>query len=243
LEVALFMSKYVFLFFLNFNNNFNINYFKLKIITYICAKSHYIYTQYKYNMLKINLFIFISLISFGFHAQENAAEITHRTIEIKQVDIIAENFVADIDLGSEFKVISATSTKRHKDLKLAKDEAYFNAIVDNQIDVLVDPIYSIKKRGKFLFFFGGYVEAKVVGYAGYYKNVLPESHARAIMFDNNLNELIDFIASNKSQGLQKVDDTDTFLNEMNSKENQKVTDLEIKQQSVIDLYEKANFKK
>jgi len=194
-------------------------------------------------MLKIKLFIFITFISLGFYAQDTLADFTHRTIEIKHVDIIAENFLAEIDLGSEFKVISATSNKVHKDINLAKDEAYFNAIVDNQIDVLVDPVYTIKKRNRFLFFFGGHVEAKVVGYAGYYKNVMPESHAKAIMFDDNLNDLINFIASNKSKSIEKVEDTDTFLNEMTSNENKKITDLEIKKESLIDLYEKAKSKK
>ena len=194
-------------------------------------------------MLKIKLFVLLTLLSLGFHAQEMAGETTHRTIDIQHVDIVAENFVAEIDLGPIVKVISASSNKRHKSAKLAKDEAYFNAIVDNEIDVLVDPIYSIEKRAKILFFFGGYVEAKVVGFAGYYKNVLPESHANAIMFDDYLNDFIDFTASNYTSN---VKETKTILKDKsckNCKDKVKLMVVKTKQQSAIDLYEKSNSKK
>ena len=193
-------------------------------------------------MLKINLFIFITIMSLGLYAQEDALDITHRAIEIKQVDVVAHNFVADIDLGTEFKVITATSNKRHKDINLAKDEAYFNAIVDNQIDVLVDPIYTIKKRGRILFFFGGLIEAKVVGFAGYYKNVLPENHANAIKFDEYLNDFIDFLALNTKPMAEREEDINTILNDLSSKdfkENSKTITVNSTLESFIDRYEKS----
>jgi hypothetical protein len=193
-------------------------------------------------MLKINLFIFITIISLGFHAQEDILDITHRFIEINQADVVAHNFVADIDLGNEFKVITATSNKNHKDINLAKDEAYFNAVVDNQIDVLVDPIYTIKKRGRILFFFGGFVEVKVVGFAGYYKNVLPENHANAIKFDEYLNDFIDFLALNNISTTEKKEDINTILNDLSSKdfkENSKTITVNSTLESFIDRYEKS----
>ena len=194
-------------------------------------------------MLKINLFLLITLLSFGFYAQEIEPYNTYRIIEIKQVDdIVAENFIAEIDLGPEFKVITATSNKTHRDIDLAKHEAYFNAIVDNQIDVLVDPIYTIKKRGRILFFFGGYVEAKVVGFAGYYKNVLPESHANAINFDEYLNDFIDFVALNSTPKTERVEDINTILNELsnkNSNENSKTMTVNSTLESFIDRFEKS----
>jgi len=195
------------------------------------------------NMLKINLFLLITLLSFGFYAQEIEPNNTYRIIEIKQVDdIVAENFIAEIDLGPEFKVITATSNKTHRDIDLAKHEAYFNAIVDNQIDVLVDPIYTIKKRGRILFFFGGYVEAKVVGFAGYYKNVLPESHANAINFDEYLNDFIDFLASNSSPKVENEEDLTAILKDLSTKDdkiNLQLTGLNSKQMSLVNRYEKS----
>jgi hypothetical protein len=192
-------------------------------------------------MLKINLFIFITIISLVLHAQEDI-DITHRVIEINQVDVVAQNFVAEIDLGSEFKVIAGISNKRHKDINLAKNEAYFNAVVDNQIDILVDPIYTIRRRGKFLFFFGGVVEAKVVGFAGYYKNVLPESHANVIKFDEYLNDFVDFLALNSKPNVEKEEDINTILNDLSSKnfkENSKIISVNSTLESFINRYEKS----
>ncbi len=194
-------------------------------------------------MLKIKLFLLITLLSFGFHAQEIELDNTHRIIEIKQVDgIVAENFVAEIDLGPEFKVITATSNKTHRDIDLAKHEAYFNAIVENQIDVLVDPIYTIKKRGRILFFFGGYVEAKVVGFAGYYKNVLPESHANAIQFDEYLSDFVDFVAINNTTKPQDSEDLNAILEELsnkNSKDNSKSIVVNSTIDTLINRFEKS----
>jgi hypothetical protein len=193
-------------------------------------------------MLKINLFLLITLLSFGFYAQQYEQDNTHRTIVLQQTDVVAENFVAEIDLGTEFKVITANSNKRHRDINLAKEEAYFNAIVDNQIDVLVDPIYTIKKRGRILFFFGGYVEAKVVGFAGYYKNVLTESHANAIKFDEYLNDFIDFLALNTKPMAEREEDINTILNDLSSKdfkENSKTITVNSTLESFIDRYEKS----
>lgn len=70
-----------------------------------------------------------------------------------------------IDLN---KVIRATSNKQSS-IKDAKDEAYFRAVVDNQIHVLVDPIYSVETSAHFLIF-GGKSRASVIGFAGYYTN-------------------------------------------------------------------------
>ena len=193
-------------------------------------------------MLKIKLFILVSILSLGLKAQELSGDVSYRSIDIQNVDIVAEDFVAEIDFGPELKVVSAKSNKRHKSVRLAKDEAYFNAIVDNEIDVLIDPIYSAKKYGKILFIFGGYVEVKVVGFAGYYKNVLPESRANAILFDDFLNEFIDFSASNSNANLEESKTIIKDKSCRNCKEKVKLMVVNTKQQSKIDLYEKSKSK-
>ena len=193
-------------------------------------------------MLKIKLFILVSILSLGLKAQELSGDVSYRSIDIQNVDIVAEDFVAEIDFGPELKVVSANSNKRHKSVRLAKDEAYFNAIVDNEIDVLIDPIYSAKKYGKILFIFGGYVEVKVVGFAGYYKNVLPESRANAILFDDFLNEFIDFSASNNTANLEESKTIIKDKSCRNCKEKVKLMVVNTKQQSKIDLYEKSKSK-
>jgi len=191
-------------------------------------------------MAKIKFLFFFFLISLSLHAQEISGEHTYRSIDIKNVEIVAENFVAEIDFGPVIKVVSAKSLKKHKSTRLAKDEAYFNAIVDNEIDVLIDPIYAVRKKGKFLFFFGGYAEATVVGFAGYYKNVLPESQASSLIFDNYLNDFINFSLANKVT--PKIVETETIIEDKECKDCKEKAKLKLvttKQQSVIDLYEKS----
>lgn len=75
------------------------------------------------------------------------------------------------------KVIRATSNKQGS-VKDAKDEAYYKAIIDNQIHVLVDPIYSVQTSSKFLIF-GGKSRASVIGFAGYYTNPKPMKQLEA----------------------------------------------------------------
>lgn len=191
-------------------------------------------------MLRIKFLCLFLFVSLTMQAQDISGEHTFRSIDIKNVEIVAENFVAEIDFGPIIKVVSAKSNKRHKSASLAKDEAYFNAIVDNEIDVLIDPIYAVRKKGKFLFFFGGYAEATVVGFAGYYKNVLPESQANSIIIDNYLNDFIDFSVANHVT--PKMVETETIIEDKdckNCKEKTKLKLVTTKQQSVIDLYEKS----
>jgi hypothetical protein len=191
-------------------------------------------------MLKVKFLFLCLLVSLAFQAQEISGEHTFRCIDIKNVEIVAENFVAEIDFGPIIKVVSGKSIKKHKSARLAKDEAYFNAIVDNEIDVLIDPIYAVRKKGKFLFVFGGYAEATVVGFAGYYKNVLPESQANSIIIDNYLNDFINFSVANHVT--PKMVETETIIEDKDCKDCKEKAKLKLvttKQQSVIDLYEKS----
>ena len=48
------------------------------------------------------------------------------------------------------KKVKGSSTKKHTAEKSAKEEAYFNAIIDNNVDVLIDPIYSVTSTKKIL---------------------------------------------------------------------------------------------
>ncbi len=80
-----------------------------------------------------------------------------------------------VDVKIDFtKKITARSGK-HPLPASAKEEAYFKAINENNIDVLVSPIYELETTSKFLFF-GGNSKASVIGYAGYFINprTLPE---------------------------------------------------------------------
>ena len=92
-----------------------------------------------------------------------------RIVGVSNQDVEAEKFVVDVEPNFNNR-IKGSSTKKHTAEKSAKEEAYFNAIIDNNVDVLSDPIYSVTTTKKMLLFFGGKSEATVYGYAGFYKN-------------------------------------------------------------------------
>jgi len=88
------------------------------------------------------------------------------------VNVDRKNFMVTpvvADLNVDFsKKISATSEKK-KTVNAAKDQAYYKAVTENGIDVLVDPIYNIEQTDKILFW-GGKVTASISGFGAKYTN-------------------------------------------------------------------------
>jgi len=98
---------------------------------------------------------------------------SYRSIEVDQKNSVTAKIQVDVVVTPDFsKRMKAQSTKNHKTPQGAKDEAYYNAIVENQIDVLISPIYSVTVRG-------GSCEATVHGYAGFYKVIPKEDESSA----------------------------------------------------------------
>lgn len=86
---------------------------------------------------------------------------TSRSTKVNRQDINSTEQTADIKVDYQ-KTVTATSDFQ-KFPSQAKQQAIYQCIMDNDIDVLVDPIFRIEKRG-----LSGY-RATVVGFAGYYK--------------------------------------------------------------------------
>jgi hypothetical protein len=89
--------------------------------------------------------------------------------------VVATEVVVDVKIDLNKKVQSSSS--KRSSVELAKSEAYYKAITENNIDVVVDPIFEVKTSDKFLFF-GGRSTAKLNGFAGYYVN--PRTKVEAI---------------------------------------------------------------
>ncbi len=102
---------------------------------------------------------------------------SYRLSEIPEKSVVIADKIGVELTVDENKVIQATSSKRHRSPNDAKDEAYFNAIVNNNIHVLVDPIYKTETTARILIF-GGKSTSTVTGFAGYYKN--PKSFKKVI---------------------------------------------------------------
>jgi len=92
---------------------------------------------------------------------------TYRTQDVQPSGImVADNYVADLDINFK-KTISGETSRQHKSETQAKQEAYFNAISDNNVHVLVDPIYSVSSTKRL---FGSTSTAKVFGFGALYEN-------------------------------------------------------------------------
>lgn len=86
---------------------------------------------------------------------------TTRSIKINKQNFDATS--AFVDIVPDYSRRIMAESGKHKTSSAAQEEARFNAIVENNIDVLVDPIYKVTKSGK-------KYTAQVVGFAGFYKN-------------------------------------------------------------------------
>ncbi len=91
----------------------------------------------------------------------------YRDVQVNKKNIITNDVVVDVNVDV-LKPVKSISSKR-KTVNEATDEAYFKAINENKIDVVVDPVFEVSTTGKFLFF-GGKSVAKLTGFSGYYTN-------------------------------------------------------------------------
>ena len=115
--------------------------------------------------MKLNSLIFF--VSAAFLTSCVSMKHTYRTQDVQPSGImVADNYVADLDINFK-KSISGETSRQHKSETQAKQEAYFNAISDNNVHVLVDPIYSVSSTKRL---FGSTSTAKVFGFGALYEN-------------------------------------------------------------------------
>ena len=120
------------------------------------------------NIFKI-LAVGLGLVTIGSTTSCSSYKHSYRLSEIPEKSVvIADKICVELRVD-ENKVIQASSAKRHKSPTDAKNEAYYNAIVNNNIHVLVDPIYKTQTSARILIF-GGKSTSTVTGFAGYYEN-------------------------------------------------------------------------
>jgi len=96
-----------------------------------------------------------------------------------------------VDVATDFETkITASSDKKTVSVQDAKANAYFNAIQNNNIDVLVDPIYSVRIQRRL---FKSTASATVSGFAGNYVNTRALSALHQEAFDAKLSSLEEFL--------------------------------------------------
>jgi hypothetical protein len=116
--------------------------------------------------MKKVLFFAIVIVFFS---SCNVYKHTSRSTSIANNELITNNIVVDVKVEPS-KIVTATSGVRES-IELAKNEAYYKAITEKNIDIVVDPIFEISTIGT-------KYTAKVTGYAGYYTN--PRSKIEAV---------------------------------------------------------------
>ena len=110
----------------------------------------------------------------------SSSSYSYRMASIPNKNVISGEVVVDVKLTLTKKV-EAISSQRNS-IEEAKEEAYYKAITQNNIDVIVDPIYEVTTTDKFLFW-GGKSIAKINGFGAVYAN--PRTKIEAI---NELNK-------------------------------------------------------
>ncbi len=84
-----------------------------------------------------------------------------RSVSVDNRNIIASPTVVDVDVDYSRRITE--TSRRCRTQSEAIQEAQYKAITGNQIDILVDMICKVEKRG-------GRFTATVTGFAGHYKN-------------------------------------------------------------------------
>lgn len=125
--------------------------------------------------------ILIALLAFASVLTScSSTSYSYRSASIPNKNVISGEVVVDVKLILT-KKIEAISSPRNS-VEEAKEEAYYKAITQNNVDIIVDPIYEVTTTEKILFF-GGYSTAKISGFGATYTN--PRSKVEAI---NELNK-------------------------------------------------------
>ncbi len=115
-------------------------------------------------MKKSILFFVFASIMFG---ACGTFQFTSRRVEVVNSSIQSVPMVADLKVDFSKKITTYSSWM--KSVSEAKGDAYLKAITENNIDVLVDPIYRVESKPRFLVFFPR-SQATVYGFAGMYEN-------------------------------------------------------------------------
>ncbi len=94
-----------------------------------------------------------------------------REAEIEEPKITRSSVVCDIDIDFTKRVMGTSREHTGVDrAERAKEEAYFNALINNNVDVLVSPIYQVEQTEKT-------ATAVAYGFAGMYVNARSKTKA------------------------------------------------------------------
>ena len=127
-------------------------------------------------MKKIIYFIFLGAFmtscTFYKFTKTDPGEVTRSKTIDNRVRVIADKkFAVDVKIDLDKKVTGVS--QNHLDPNDARNEAYYNCIIENDIDLVIDPLYKLitnEAPGIFKLFYKNQYRYEIRGYAGYYEN-------------------------------------------------------------------------
>ena len=183
------------------------------------------------NLVKKSMLVVVAAASLSSCARYYHS---YRNVDVAQTSPVNAKMQVDVAVTPDFsKRLRAQSTKNHwRNKQSSMDEAYFNAIIENQIDVLISPIYSVTERG-------GFFDATIHGYAGYYKAV--DKSDAVSDFDKKVEDLkklskVDGVLASEEQKVYKINST---CGDCKSSEALSLLTVTTNKSSLVDIYEKV----
>jgi hypothetical protein len=183
------------------------------------------------NLVKKSMLVVVAAASLSSCARYYHS---YRNVDVAQTSPVNAKMQVDVAVTPDFsKRLRAQSTKNHwRNKQSSMDEAYFNAIIENQIDVLISPIYSVTERG-------GFFDATIHGYAGYYKTI--DKSDAVSDFDKKVEDLkklskVDGVLSSEEQKVYKINST---CGDCKSSEALSLLTVTTNKSSLVDIYEKV----
>lgn len=132
-------------------------------------------------------FIWVVVIAAATMSSCTTYKNSSRLTDVHNKRIQSQNLMVDVETDFNTKVKGNSKTFRGLNaVNAARDNAYYDAIVNNKIDVLVDPIYEVKTLSTI---FGNFTTAEVTGYAGKYKNIRTVPEEQLAQYELKLDAL------------------------------------------------------
>ena len=125
----------------------------------------------KNNLIIICVFFLASCTSFK-HTPQSQIEPTRVNEITNHVGLVANKQFA-VDVRVDLDQIVTGASANHPTPQEARNEAYYNCIVNNNIDLVVDPLYKsveIAAPGFFKFLYKNKYKYEIRGFAGFYEN-------------------------------------------------------------------------
>ena len=186
--------------------------------------------------MKTSLNYFVVLGTIFFLASCSTFKYTSRVAETQtNNNIFITPSVVDVKIDFSKKITAVSDQQKTEDG--ARENAYYKAIKDNGIDILISPIYEMETQTS-----TNRSKATVTGYAGYFVNARTMAEEKKNVFEAKLNALdkmlkLDPIVKEEQKTVILMTGTNSGSNNNNNTDNTKLfTTISTSAPSLIDKF-------